>query len=206
MHHIPTLTDYHNIWNDEMLYRVKLQCLFYLPVGDVQFYYLQALYTFQIWKCPQSLFQSCPCCYSQGISHLQPFYLRHDSLQIQVSAVTQLIGNLSMKKSFYWEVVIFQQGHFSRKGSMSTLPSPGPQEGLHNSVTQWVFLHGLNAEQTVITLQNQVSQSFLHVYDRHSEFDICIKLIRVETNIGQTAPSITCSHKSDAHSVLGPFK
>ena len=42
------------------------------------------LYNFQIWTRPQSLLQSCPCCYSQGISHLQPVYLRHHPRQIPV--------------------------------------------------------------------------------------------------------------------------
>lgn len=98
MNHIPPLID-HNIWNGEMLS--------HHTCDDVQS--SQKLYTFQICECPQSLFQSCPCCYSQGISHLQSFYLRHDSLQIQVSAVTPLIGNLSMRKAFTERSLFFNR-------------------------------------------------------------------------------------------------
>lgn len=151
-----------------------------IAIGDVQFSSLQMLWTFQIWKHTQPLLQSCPCCYSQGISHLQPFYLCHHSLQIQVGAAIRLIGKLSLKgiQSYYWETAIFLQGYSCREGSLSTLPWAGPQEGLHISVTQRVLFQGLNAEQTVISLQNQVSQSFLHVYDRHSEFDFCTRLLK----------------------------
>lgn len=156
-------------------------------------------FTHQIWKHPQSLLQSCPCCYSQGICHLQPFYLCHHSLQIQVSEVDQLITNLSMKKIYgsYWQICVFQQGHPRRKGTLSTLPGPDPQEGLLISVAQRVLLQGLNAEQTVIGLQHQVSQSFFHVYVGHSELDVNVRLSK-----SRDAPLLASLQKSDAQDVF----
>lgn len=102
-------------------------------------------------------------------------------------------------------MIISQQGHHGRKGSLSTLPRPGPQAEVHVSVTQRNLPQGLDAEQTVIGLQNQVLQSFIHVYIRHSELGFHNRLSGEEANTGQWC-GVYRNKKSNAQKVMCLFK
>lgn len=75
---------------------------------------LQNLYTFQVWKHPQSLFQNRSSCYSQGVGHLPPFHLRDHSFKIQVSALIHIIGNLILRKM--WK---FWRDYFSNRDTLA---------------------------------------------------------------------------------------
>lgn len=66
---------------------IQLVMIIFLALRTSHALHMSTFKIFQICKHPQSLFQSRPCCYSQSVSHLQPFYLCHHSLQIQVRVI-----------------------------------------------------------------------------------------------------------------------